>query len=121
MKSMKFPKEYEAPVDLKVIKWEAVKPWIAQRTTELLGMEDEVLISYIFEQLEGKQVSPPPSPLPPPSLPRPAHPHQPAHGLSSMEPSVVLSEARLINQRATRVAKQDMKMLMHAVWTPAED
>ena len=86
MKSMKFPKEYEAPVDLKVIKWEAVKPWIAQRTTELLGMEDEVLISYIFEQLEGKQVySLPPPPPPPLSLPRPAHPHQPAYGPSSLE------------------------------------
>ena len=78
LKTMKFPKEYESPVDLKLIKWEAVKPWIAQRTTELLGMEDEVLISYIFEQLEGKQVCHPPSPKPPRScfaLP----PHQPGH------------------------------------------
>ena len=67
LKTMKFPKEYEAKVNLKLIKWEAVKPWIAQRTTELLGMEDEVLISYIFEQLEGKEVRPlPPSPSPSP-------------------------------------------------------
>ena len=68
LKTMKFPKEYEEKVNLKLIKWEAVKPWIAQRTTELLGMEDEVLISYIFEQLEGKEVPPPPAR---PSLPQP--------------------------------------------------
>ena len=60
LKTMKFPAEYKLKVDLRVIKWEAVKPWIAERTTELLGMEDEVLIAYIFEQLEGKQVPPPP-------------------------------------------------------------
>ena len=92
MKSMKFPKEYEAPVDLKVIKWEAVKPWIAQRTTELLGMEDEVLISYIFEQLEGKQVLAAAAPPPFPHLPRPAIPSARAHpsGLEAM-PSCLTS------------------------------
>ena len=63
LKTMKFPAEYQLKVDLPVIKWEAVKPWIAERTTELLGMEDEVLIAYIFEQLEGKQVAPLPIPL----------------------------------------------------------
>jgi len=85
MKSMKFPKEYEAPVDLKVIKWEAVKPWIAQRTTELLGMEDEVLISYIFEQLEGKQVNPPPplSGLASHCTPAPARARPQQHGAMS--------------------------------------
>ena len=30
--------------------------WIAQRVTELLGIEDDVLIAYIYEQLEGHKV-----------------------------------------------------------------
>lgn len=32
-----------------------MKPWIAKRTTELLGMEDEVLIEYITAQLEDAE------------------------------------------------------------------
>ena len=27
--------------------------WIAQRVTELLGVEDDVLIGYVYEHLEG--------------------------------------------------------------------
>lgn len=34
-----------------------MKPWIAKRITELLGgLEDDVLIAYVIEQLEGKKV-----------------------------------------------------------------
>ena len=54
---MKFPKEYEQKVDFKKVNIEAMKPWIAKRVTELLGIEDEVLVGYIYEQLETKQVS----------------------------------------------------------------
>ena len=61
LKSMKFPKEYDQKVDLKKVKWEVMKTWIATRVTELLGAEDEVLVGYIYEQLEGKQVLPSPS------------------------------------------------------------
>ena len=59
LKSMKFPKEYELKVDLKPVNWEAIKGWVAKRATELLGVEDEVLIAYIFEQIEGKTVRAP--------------------------------------------------------------
>ena len=57
LKSMKFPKEYEIKVDLKKVNWEVMKTWIAQRVTELLGVEDEVLVGYVYEQLENKDVS----------------------------------------------------------------
>lgn len=34
-----------------------MKPWIGKRITELLGgLEDDVLIAYVIEQLEGKKV-----------------------------------------------------------------
>lgn len=54
---MKFPAEFSTKVDLARVNWEAMKPWIAKRITELLGgLEDEVLIAYVYEQLEGKKV-----------------------------------------------------------------
>ena len=56
LKSMKFPKEYEQKVDLAKVNMEALKPWIAKRVTELLGIEDEVLVGYIYEQLENIKV-----------------------------------------------------------------
>jgi serine/arginine repetitive matrix protein 1 len=29
-----------------------LKPWIAKKVTELLGVEDEVLVDYVFSLLE---------------------------------------------------------------------
>lgn len=60
LKSMKFPKEYETKIDLKKVNWEVMKTWIASRITDLLGVEDEVLVGYVYEQLEHKTVSFPP-------------------------------------------------------------
>lgn len=55
--SMKFPAEFGTKVDLRKVNWDAMKPWIAKRITELLGgLEDDVLIAYVVEQLEGKTV-----------------------------------------------------------------
>lgn len=39
---------------MKKIKLDVIKPWIAEKVTELLGVEDEVLIGYIFGLLEEK-------------------------------------------------------------------
>lgn len=36
---------------------EVVKPWITQRVTEILGFEDDVVIEFIFNQLEDKVMS----------------------------------------------------------------
>ncbi len=56
LKTLKFPKEYDLKVDLKKVNWEVIKGWVARRITELLGLEDEVVIGYVLEQLEDKQV-----------------------------------------------------------------
>ena len=48
---MKFPKEYSLKVDVSKVNWEIMKEWTAQRVSQLLGMEDEVLIGYIHEQI----------------------------------------------------------------------
>lgn len=57
MKEMKFPKELDLKVNLKKIDWTVMKEWIAKRVTELLNFEDEVVIGYIFEQLDPSKVS----------------------------------------------------------------
>ena len=57
---MKFPAEFGTKVDLTKVNWDTMKPWIAKRITELLGgLEDEVLIAYVYEQLDNKKVGQP--------------------------------------------------------------
>lgn len=55
LKQMKFPAEYSIKVNLTKVNWDVMRPWIAQRVTELLGVEDDVLIGYIFGQLENQK------------------------------------------------------------------
>lgn len=33
---------------------DTIKPWITQRVTELLGIEDDVVVEFIFNQLEER-------------------------------------------------------------------
>lgn len=56
MKSMKFPKELEQKVDLKKVNWTVMREWIAKRVTELLGLEDDVLINFLQIRLESEEV-----------------------------------------------------------------
>ena len=57
LRTMKFAKELlELKVDLSKVNWTVMRVWVAQRLTELLGLEDEVLIGYVLEQLEGQKV-----------------------------------------------------------------
>jgi len=37
---------------------EVIKPWITQRVTEILGFEDDVVIEFVFNQLEEKVDAP---------------------------------------------------------------
>ncbi|CAD7698880.1 unnamed protein product [Ostreobium quekettii] len=55
MKSMKFPKELEKKVDLKKVNWPVMREWIAKRVTELLGLEDDVLINFLQIRLESEE------------------------------------------------------------------
>jgi len=51
---LSFPPEYDYPIEFANIKMDVIKPWITQRITELLGFEDEVVTSLIFNLLETK-------------------------------------------------------------------
>ena len=45
-------------VDMSKVNLNTIKPWITQRVTQLLGVEDDVVVEFIFNMLEKKQVPP---------------------------------------------------------------
>merc|ERR1739838_1097534 len=40
------------------VKVDVLKPWITKRTTEMLKIEDDVVVEFIFNQLEEKEPDP---------------------------------------------------------------
>jgi len=42
-------------VDMKKVTLDAIKPWIAQKVTELLGAEDDIVVTFAFAMLENEQ------------------------------------------------------------------
>merc|ERR1712178_106045 len=57
MKTMKFAPGVEKKVDMTKVNLDTIKPWISSRVTSLLGLEDEVLIEIIYNQLEDRYPS----------------------------------------------------------------
>jgi serine/arginine repetitive matrix protein 1 len=43
-------------VDMSRVKLEVIKPWITTRISDLLGMEDDVLVEFVSNQLEADNV-----------------------------------------------------------------
>ena len=41
-------------VDMSKVNVDTMKPWIANRITELLGLEDDVIVEFVFNQLEER-------------------------------------------------------------------
>lgn len=41
---------------MKKVSLDVLKPWITKRVNEILGMEDDVVIEYCFNQLEAQRV-----------------------------------------------------------------
>ncbi len=41
-------------VDMTKVNVDTLKPWIAQRITELLGLEDDVIVEFVYNQLEER-------------------------------------------------------------------
>lgn len=54
---MKFSDNLNQKVDTKLVKLDVLRPWVVKRITTILGMEDEVVVEYIFNQLEAERVS----------------------------------------------------------------
>lgn len=49
---LKFPSIYQTKIDMNQINFDIIKPWINQRITGILGIEDEILISMIYNLLQ---------------------------------------------------------------------
>jgi serine/arginine repetitive matrix protein 1 len=41
-------------VDLRKINIAVLRPWIAQKVTEMIRVEDDVVVEYVFGMLEDK-------------------------------------------------------------------
>jgi hypothetical protein len=54
MKRLKFPPEIDRRVDLSKVQMQLIHPWITKRITELLHLEDEVVVNYVTTLLEDK-------------------------------------------------------------------
>ncbi|KAH9525587.1 hypothetical protein Btru_001772 [Bulinus truncatus] len=54
MKTMKFAEGLERKVDMTKVNVDSLKPWIAQRINDLLGMEDDVVVEFVYNQLEER-------------------------------------------------------------------
>jgi serine/arginine repetitive matrix protein 1 len=53
MKQMRFHDSLSKKVEMSKVHLESLKPWISHRISELLGMEDDVLQEFVFNQLEA--------------------------------------------------------------------
>merc|ERR1712083_493186 len=58
MKQMKFEEVLGKKVDMTKVKLDVLKPWITKRISEMLKMEDDVVVEFIFNQLEEKEPDP---------------------------------------------------------------
>jgi len=57
LKSIKFADNVTKKVDMNKVKLDTIKPWMATKITELLGgMEDDVVVEYVFNQLEADKL-----------------------------------------------------------------
>ncbi|KAL1452726.1 hypothetical protein WDU94_006930 [Cyamophila willieti] len=55
MKQMKFGDALGQKVDMSKVKLDILKPWITQKITQLLGMEDDVVVAFVYNQLEAEK------------------------------------------------------------------
>ncbi|KAI8812901.1 PWI domain-containing protein [Cladochytrium replicatum] len=58
LKSTSFAPILSTKVDMKKVDLPTIKLWITKRVTQLIGIEDDVLVDYIFGQLEQDTVDP---------------------------------------------------------------
>ncbi|EAN32649.2 PWI domain protein [Theileria parva strain Muguga] len=50
--SKNWPKSFSSPVDITRVKIDAFKPWITKRVSDLMGIEDDIVIDYCMSQLK---------------------------------------------------------------------
>mmetsp|Transcript_77851 Transcript_77851/g.241287 ORF Transcript_77851/g.241287 Transcript_77851/m.241287 type:complete len:197 (-) Transcript_77851:52-642(-) len=50
-KKARFPAHFSQKVNMSKVSMDVMKPWIAQRITELMGFEDDIVVDYCTTQL----------------------------------------------------------------------
>ena len=50
----KFLKNDLFQVDMSKVALDTIKPWINEKVTEILGMEDDVVIEFVYNQLDER-------------------------------------------------------------------
>jgi len=57
LRTMKFEETLAKKIDMNKVKVDTIKPWITKRVTEMLKIEDDVVVEFIFNQLEEKFIN----------------------------------------------------------------
>ena len=52
LRATKFPPEFDTKVDAEKVNIDLMKKWIASKITDLLGIEDDVVVEMVFNLLE---------------------------------------------------------------------
>lgn len=55
IKSTKFPKHFSEKVDLRKVNISVLRPWVAEKVTELIKVEDDIVVEYVFGMLEDRE------------------------------------------------------------------
>ncbi|RWS27848.1 serine/arginine repetitive matrix protein 1-like protein, partial [Leptotrombidium deliense] len=55
LKQLKFADNLTSKVDMSKVNIEVIKPWITRRISEILGMEDDVVESFVLNQLDEQK------------------------------------------------------------------
>lgn len=55
IKSTKFPKHFAEKVDLRKVNVSVLRPWIARRVIELIKVDDDVVVEYVYSLLEDTE------------------------------------------------------------------
>ncbi|KAG0199756.1 hypothetical protein BGX28_007018, partial [Mortierella sp. GBA30] len=58
LRSMHFPPEFNQKIDMKKVNLKVIKGWMAQRVSQLLQIEDDVVVEYAFGMLEEPSPDP---------------------------------------------------------------
>lgn len=55
LKEMKFGDALSKRVDMSKVKLDVLRPWISQKITEILHIEDDVIVEFVYNQLEEEK------------------------------------------------------------------
>ncbi|CAO3650756.1 unnamed protein product [Cunninghamella blakesleeana] len=55
---MSFPSEFDQKVNIKKVNLDVIKPWVSNRITQILGLEDDVVVDFTFGLLEEEKPDP---------------------------------------------------------------